>query len=289
MDISAKMVKELRDLTSAGMMDCKAALKECEGNIKAAVDWLRQKGLSKAAKKAGRATSEGVVAHKLSADGKNAVMVEVMCETDFVSRGDKFQDFAKSVAEMVFDKKPGSAEELQGLLGNSVQEQIATLGENMSVGRHVIMSATGAGSIGCYIHSNGKIGVLVEVQCGKADTVSKPAFQELLKNVAMQVAATNPAALDESSLDPALVEREREVYRQKTLEEGKPANIVDKIVDGRIKKFYQEVCLVDQPYIRDDKMSIKDVVNACAKEVGDELKIVRYARIQLGEQASSEE
>jgi elongation factor Ts len=289
MEVSAKLVKELRDRTQAGMMDCKKALQECKGVLEDAVDWLRQKGLSKAAKKAGRATSEGLIASSIAPDGSSAAMVEVMCETDFVSRSEKFQTFAKYVAEAVYADRPEDHAALLGLLGSGVNEQIATLGENMTIGRHVYMAVRKPGIIGCYIHTNGKIGVLVELCCGREESAAKPALRELAKNVAMQVAAANPAALDSSSLDPELVKREREIYRQKTLEEGKPANIVDKIVDGRIRKFYQEVCLVDQAYIRDDKMSVKDVCAACAKQLGDTVAVKRFVRFQLGENNRADE
>ncbi len=289
MEISAKLVKELRDRTQAGMMDCKKALQECGGELEPAIDWLRQKGLSKAAKRADRATSEGVVAHKLAADNSAAAIVEVMCETDFVSRGEQFQTFAQSVADKVFAGKPANHDAVLALAGEGLNDLIAATGENMSIGRHSYMAVQGNGIIGCYIHSNGKIGVLVEFACTKPETAKKPEFLELAKNVAMQVAAANPASLDKGSLDKALIEREREVYRQKTLDEGKPANIVDKIVDGRINKFYQEVCLLEQPYIRDDKMSITDVVNACAKAIDDKITVKQYVRIQLGEKAAKAE
>jgi elongation factor Ts len=288
MEISAKLVKELRERTQAGMMDCKKALQECNGGLEEAVDWLRQKGLSKAAKKAGRATSEGLVANKVAADNSVAAIVEVMCETDFVARSDKFQDFAKSVVDEVYSKKPADSDALQALLGNRLTEQIATLGENMTIGRHALIAVQNIGIVGCYIHTNGKIGVLVELACGKAESVKKPELHEFAKNVAMQIAAANPAALDSSQLDPELVNREREVYRQKTLEEGKPANRVDQIVEGRIRKFYQEVCLVDQAYIRDDKLSIKDVCAATAKQLDDTLSIARFVRFQLGDSNKEE-
>lgn len=285
MEISAKTVKELRDRTQVGMMDCKKALQECGGDLEAAVDWLRQKGLSKAAKRADRATSEGVVGSRLSADNKFGVMVEVMCETDFVSRGEQFQAFAKSVVDKVYDKKPVDHDALMAFVGDDLTNQIATTGENMSIGRHAVIEVKGNGIIGMYIHSNGKIGVMVELDCDNPATAAKPEFLELAKNVAMQVAAASPAALDSSSVDPALVAREREVYRQKTLDEGKPENMVDKIVDGRIKKFYQEVCLLDQAYIRDDKQTINDVVSACGKQIGDKITVKSFVRLQLGASA----
>lgn len=282
-EISAAQVKQLRDRTSAGMMDCKKALQECGGDLETAVDWLRQKGLSKAANKAGRATSEGVIASKVAPDNSFAAMVEVKCETDFVSRGDRFQAFAADVINIAFDKKPADNAALMSLLGDAVNNQIATLGENISVGRVVHMQVSGTGIISCYIHANGKIGVLVEMSCTKADTVKNAAFMELGRNIAMQVAAASPAALDSSCIDPVLVAREREVFRQKTLDEGKSAAFVDKIVDGRIQKFFQEVCLIEQGYIRDDKVSIKALLKEQGKALGDELGIVRFTRLQLGE------
>ena len=286
--ITAALVKNLRDRTSAGMMDCKKALEANEGDVEKAIDWLRQKGLSNAAKKAGRDTTEGLVALKNNDNNSKAAIVEIMCETDFVARGDDFKNFTADIAGRVFDKNPADDAALQALVGDDLKQLIGKLGENMSVGRFCCMEVAGNGVVGAYIHSNGKIGVLVEVSCQKTETAANPALFDLAKNIAMQVAASNPASLDEDSIDPAIVEREREVFRQKTLEEGKPANIVEKIVEGRIKKFYQEVCLVNQAYIRDDKLTIKDLVANTGKELDDSLKVVRYFRIGLGEGAATE-
>ena len=283
--ISASLVKELRERTSVGMMDCKKALEECNGDIEAAIDLLRSKGLSKAAKKAGRATSEGVVAQQASADNRIVALVEVKCETDFVSRGDQFQAFGKSVVEKVYNNAPADAAALEALVGDELNNQIATLGENMSIGRFCRMEVQGNGIVGCYVHTNGKIGVLVELSCTKPETAQKPEFLELARNLAMQVTAAGAVALEASSVDPALVEREREVFRQKTLDEGKPANIVEKIVEGRIQKFYQEICLLEQAYIRDDKLTIKALLKEQSKAFGDEITVARFVRLQLGEQA----
>lgn len=282
-EITAAMVKELRERTSVGMMDCKKALQECGGEMEAAIDWLRQKGLSKAAKKAGRTTSEGLIGFKAAPDNSAAAIAEVMCETDFVARGDQFKAFAADVAARVFDNNPADAGALAALVGDDLNNQIATLGENMSIGRFARFVAERPGLIGSYIHSNGKIGVLVELGVTNAATLAKPELLDLAKNLAMQVAATGCLSLDPASLDPSAIAREREVYRQKTLDEGKPANIVDKIVDGRIQKFYQEVCLMEQAYIRDDKMTIKALVKDQSKSLGDEITVRRFARIQLGE------
>lgn len=282
MSITAQMVKELRDMTGAGMMDCKKALQEMEGNIENAVDWLRQKGIAKAAKKSGRATSEGVVAFMAGNGGKLAALAAVCCETDFVARGDKFQEFAGRVAKTVLDQNPADAEALDAILGEDMKEQIATVGENMTLGAFARMERKGPGSIGVYIHSNGKIGVLVDIETGSDATAEKPEFHELAKNLAMQIAAASPLAVDPSCLDQSTVEREREVYRQKAIEEGKPANIVEKIVEGAVKKFHKEVCLLEQLFIRDDKKTIADVIKDASKALGDDIKVITFARIQLG-------
>ena len=275
MAITAAMVKELRDKTGAGMMDCKKALTECEADVEKALDWLRQKGLSKAAKRADRATSEGVIAASTSADGKVSAIVEVMTETDFVARGEKFQDFAKHVAQEVAANNPENLDAFQ----DSMNELAASTGEKTVLGRFVRMSIEGEGVIGTYVHSNGKLAVLVEVD---TDKPADAAVAEFAKNVAMQIAASNPLALDADSLDPALLEREREVYRQKALAEGKPEKIIDKIAEGAVKKYCKEVCLLDQPYIRDDKMTVQDLLKATAKAAGCTITISRFVRIQLG-------
>lgn len=275
MAITAAMVKELRDKTGAGMMDCKKALTECEADVEKALDWLRQKGLSKAAKRADRATSEGVIACATGNNGKVAAIVEVMTETDFVARGEKFQDFAKAVAEEVAANAPENLDAFQ----DRVNDLAASTGEKTVLGRFVRMSIEGEGTVGAYVHSNGKLAVLVEVLTDKAADENVADFA---KNVAMQIAAANPLALDAASLDPALLEREREVYRQKALAEGKPEKIIDKIAEGAVKKYCKEVCLLDQAYIRDDKMSVQDLMKATAKAAGCNVTIGKFVRIQLG-------
>lgn len=275
MNFTAKDVAALREKTGCGMMDCKKALTECEADVEKALDWLRQKGLSKAAKRADRATSEGVIASATSADGKVSAIVEVMTETDFVARGEKFQDFAKHVAQEVAANNPENLDAFQ----DSMNELAASTGEKTVLGRFVRMSIEGEGVIGTYVHSNGKLAVLVEVD---TDKPADAAVADFAKNVAMQIAASNPLALDADSLDPALLEREREVYRQKALAEGKPEKIIDKIAEGAVKKYCKEVCLLDQPYIRDDKMSVQDLLKATAKAAGCSISISKFVRIQLG-------
>ena len=282
MAITAQLVKELREMTGAGMMDCKKALVEVEGDLEKAVDWLRQKGMAKAAKKSGRATSEGLVTVTLSDDGKTVAMASLLCETDFVARGEQFQTMAAKLAKTVLDNAPADAVALEALMGEEVTQLIASVGENMQIGKFARHTKPGESSvIGQYIHANSKIGVLVFLTCGKAESAAKPEVQELAKYIVMQVAAASPMALDAASLDQAAVEREREVYRQKALEEGKPANIVVKIADGAVKKFQKDVCLMEQPYIRDYKKTINDIVRETGKTVGDEITVTGFERIQL--------
>lgn len=282
MNISAQMVKELREKTGAGMMDCKKALVEVNGDMEKAVDWLRQKGMTKAAKKSGRATCEGLVTSVVSQDGNNVALASLLCETDFVARGDQFKEMAKRVAQAVLDHNPADAEGLDGIVGDEVKQLIAAVGENMQLGKFARYTKKNPNEvIGSYIHANGKIGVLVFLEVGKASDADNPKVKELAKELALQVAAQNPLAISPEGLDPAVLERERAVYRQKAIEEGKPANIVEKITEGAVKKFEKEVCLLQQPYIRDDKKSVADIVAATAKEIGDTVKVTGFERIQL--------
>lgn len=266
MAITAAMVKSLRERTGAGMMDCKKALSETNGDEAAAIDWLRQKGLAKAAKKAGRATSEGLVGCAIL-DNVGA-LAELKCETDFVARNEQFIELSNNIA-----KEAMAGTDVTAVCADAVNAAIGTLGENMSIGRAQRVEVADGGVIGSYVHSNGKIGVMVAVE-GSTDA-------EMAKNIAMQVAATNPVAIDTDGIPADIIDREREVYRQKTLEEGKPENIVDKIVEGRMQKFYKEITLVNQPYIRDDKMTIKDLLKGAT--------VATMVRFELGEDAAAEE
>lgn len=279
MEITAKMVKDLREKTAAGMMDCKKALEEVAGDMEKAVDWLRQKGLSKAAKREGRATSEGCIACHI-VENKNAVLVELCCETDFVTRGDTFQNFVKETLHTFHTSGKHSLERED--VQESITAAIATTGENITLGKSVRYIAADNGYIGSYVHANGKIAVLVEVTATKPATLAKQEFVDFVKNVAMQIAAANPLSLDSADLDPAQVERERDVYRQKARDEGKAENIIEKIAEGAVQKYFKEVCLLDQPYIRDDKQNVRDLLKATSKAVDDTLTVTRFVRLQLG-------
>ncbi|MBR4741968.1 MAG: translation elongation factor Ts [Desulfovibrio sp.] len=280
-NITAQMVKELREKTGAGMMDCKKALVAVAGDPEKAVDWLRQKGMAKAATKSNRATAEGLVCIIKNTDQTAYAMSSLYCETDFVARGDKFKDQVQKIAQIVLDKNP-TTEELVNLVGDEVKQLIATVGENMKIGdffRHEKSSANEV--VGEYIHSNGKIAVLVWAETGKSENVDNVDIKNLLHELAMQVTATNPMALDGQGVDPEAIERERKVYIEKAKADGKPDQIVAKIAEGAVQKFKKSVCLLDQPYIKEEKKAVKDVINECAKKIGDSIKVLGYKRLQL--------
>ncbi|MEO8618566.1 MAG: translation elongation factor Ts [Sphingomicrobium sp.] len=286
-EITAAAVKELRERTSAGMMDCKKALSETEGDMEAAVDWLRAKGLSAAAKKAGRTAAEGLVG--VAVEGTKGAAVEVNSETDFVAKNEQFQEFVREVSKLALSVD-GDVEALKSSSfpgGGSVQEKltenIATIGENQSLRRTTVLEVS-EGAVVSYVHNAaapnmGKIGVLVALE-GSAPT---DVIQGLGKQLAMHIAAANPLALEAEDLDPALLERERAIAVEKANESGKPANIVEKMVDGTMAKFAKENALVSQLFVMDNKTPVADVVAQAAKDAGGTIALKGFVRFQLGE------
>jgi elongation factor Ts len=284
-NITASMVKDLRDKTGAGMMDCKAALNGTGGDVEGAVDWLRKKGLAKAAKKAGRVAAEGLIGVALSPN--KGVVVEVNSETDFVARNDLFQGLVKMIANVALDAGTDVDKILAAPIGDrtvadAINETIAKIGENMTLRRAAALSV-GNGVVASYVHSSvtdglGRIGVLVALESpGKADELK--AFGRL---VAMHVAAANPQAVDPSGLDPALIQRERGVLAAKA--EGKPANVVEKIVESGIKTFYKEVCLLEQGYaIEEGKKTVAQAIKEAEGKVGGPIRVTGFVRFALGE------
>ena len=271
--ISASTVKELREITGAGMMDCKKALTETNGDIEKAIEYLREKGISKAAKKSSRVAAEGVVAAFVSEDAKTGAVVEVNAETDFVSKNEEFVAFVNKLVEIVAVKAPKDVEEIKTMEfenGKTVEEvlteKIATIGENMSIRRFERIETDNL--VGKYIHGNGQIAVLVELKGGN---------QEVAKDVCMQVAALNAEFLDESQIPADRVEKEKEIITQQTINEGKPANIAEKIAEGRLKKYFEELCLVHQKFVKDSSKTVSEYV----KENGGE--IVKFYRLEKGE------
>lgn len=286
--VTAALVKELREKTGAGMMDCKKALTETNGDMEAAVDWLRTKGLAAAAKKAGRTASEGLVG--VQVDGPKGALVEVNSETDFVSRNDAFQGFVKTTSTLAM-QAAGSVDALSALeypgTGRTVADEltnmVATIGENMTLRRTASLSVD-TGVVAGYVHGAvadgmGKIGVLVALESG-ADAAS---LREFGRQIAMHVAATSPESLSVEDLDPALLTREREVLSEQARASGKPENIIEKMVEGRLRKYYQEVVLLEQTFVIDGESKVADAVAAKSKELGAPVAIAGFARFKLGE------
>jgi elongation factor Ts len=283
--ITAAMVKELREQTGAGMMDVKSALTEADGNMEEATKILRKKGLAAAGKKAGRVTSEGaVVAHGEASVG---VLVEVNCETDFVARTDAFRQFASEVAKVIAASKAGTVEDLNnetwpgnGTVADKTKEVIASIKENIAIRRFARFVAPENGAIASYIHAGGKIGVMVELVANQ-DRGDKT--REVARDVAMHIAAAEPRFVHRGEVTQKDLDTEREIARDQAAKSGKPENIVEKMVTGKMEKFYGETCLLEQPYIRNDKQSVGDYVKSQAKDAGCEYTVTRFVRYKLGE------
>jgi elongation factor Ts len=285
-DITAQMVKELRERTGAGMMDCKSALQETGGDMEQSVDLLRKKGLAKAAKKAGRIAAEGLIGLKV--DGRKGVLVEVNCETDFAARNELFQGLARLITNVALSAGSEVDKILTAKMGSitvsdAITDTIAKIGENMSLRRASSLSV-GNGVIASYMHNSvddglGKIGVVVALESsGKADELAR--FGRM---VAMHVAASNPQAIDPSGLSPDVVRREKEVLADKYKQQGKPANVVDKIVESGLKTFYKEVCLIEQPFIHEPDKSVAQAIKGAEGKVGGPIKVTGFLRYALGE------
>ena len=282
MEISAELVKTLRDKTNCGFMDCKKALKETEGDLEKAVAYLRQKGIAVAGKRAERATSEGVVMAEVAGDGLGGVLLEVNCESDFVAKTDGFQNFAKLLAAQIAAGAPAEVDALlaqpwQPQPGLTVQdylnELIGQTGENIRVRRFV--RYTGGGLVGAYIHFGGRIGVLLELSSAKVT----PELTALAKDLAMQVAAANPLAVTREDVDSKVVAQETEIYTAQARESGKPEKIIEKMVTGRLDKFFKENCLVEQPFVKNPDLTVAQLLKEAG---GPELRVVRFTRYQLG-------
>jgi elongation factor Ts len=283
--ISASDVKKLRDQTGAGMMDCKAALEEAHGNFDEATTILRKKGLASAAKKAGRTTSEGLIGHAVAADGSSGTLVEVNCESDFVARTDDFQQLIKDVLALI-EKAGDSAGEAwlkdpAGAVQQRVAAAIAKLGENMAVPRFVRYA--GKGYVSQYIHPPGKIGVQVEFSGVTPAMAARDEFTTLAKEIAMQIAAASPTYVNRQAVPADVLEKEKAIYRAQMENSGKPANVVDKIVEGKLGSFYSQVVLPDQPSIREPKLTVAEVIATAGKALGGTVAVTRFARLKVGE------
>ena len=285
--ITAALVKELREMTGAGMMECKKALTEAEGDIEKAVDVLRTRGLAAVAKKAGRATNEGTVMALVSGDGKTGAVVELNCETDFVSMNEKFKAYAERIARAAIAAKPADLDALKAAEdeGETVEaivtDAIHVMGENTQLTRFAVVEAD---AISSYIHMGGKIGVLVEFALEGIDPTADE-FKAYGRDIAMQVAAASPIAANREAVDPAVVEHEKSIYIAQAAESGKPEAIQEKMATGRLEKFFKEQCLTEQAFVKDPDKTVTDYTNDVAKTLGGTIKIVDFVRFALGESA----
>lgn len=287
-EITAALVKELREMTGAGMMECKKALTEAEGDIDKAVDVLRTHGLAAAAKKAGRATNEGMVMALVSDNGQAGALVELNCETDFVGMNEKFHGYAEKIANAVIANQPADMDALKAseIDGEKVEDVITdaihTLGENIQLARFAYAGQP-EGAVTSYIHGGGKIGVLVEFKLGDTSFATNEDFKKYGRDIAMQVAAASPVAATRESVDPAIIEHEMSIYKAQAAESGKPENIQEKIATGRMEKFYKESCLTEQAFVKDPDQSVNQYTAAVAKQLGTTIEIVNFTRFMLGE------
>lgn len=300
--VTAEQVRDLRDRTGAGMMDCKRALEEAGGDLEKAISILREKGLSTAAKKVGRIASEGLVAASVGPDKRRGTMVEVNCETDFVAKNEDFLAFVRDLAreigeagtlaetamaegETIKDLKLGAG----GTVGERLTALVAKIGENMTVRRYARFSADDTGLVESYIHLGGKIGVLIQLACAKPGSASDPAVLGLAKDLAMQVAAARPEYIRREDVPAAVLDGERAIFKAQALNEGKPEHVAEKIVLGRVEKFYKDVCLMEQAYIKDPNQTVAQLVKAVAAGLGETISVVRFARFERGEGLAKKE
>ncbi len=287
--ITASLVNELRKKTNVGMMECKKALTETNGDIDSAVTYLRERGMMKAAAKADREATEGIIAARLSGDGKSGILVEVNCETDFVSRNDSYVKFVDEIANVLATSSAKNLEEaLATKIGDlSVEDFIKAktleLGENIRLRKFERFDLDDHGSIAQYIHMGGKVGVLLEVSATAGDTATKEEFRDLVKDITLHIAAAAPKGLSRDEITAEIVEAEKNVYRAQLAAEGKPEAMIEKIVEGKIGKFFSEAVLLEQAFVKDPDTTIKKLVEAKGKEVGDTLTVKRFVRFGLGE------
>ncbi|MEM1442162.1 MAG: translation elongation factor Ts [Verrucomicrobiota bacterium] len=289
-EITVELIKTLRDKTNAGMMDCKAALAEAGGDIAEAETILRKKGIADAEKKAGRAAKEGVVASRIVDGEKTGILVEVNCETDFVAKNEKFTAFVEEIIDHIASSDTVDsvdallAQDYSGeasTLDEFIKAKVGQLGENMGLARFAKYELSGEGAVASYIHMAGRVGVLIQVETGKAESSGNEAFQALVKDLTLQIAAAQPICIDRDQVPSDLVEKEKDIFREQM--KDKPADIIEKIIGGKMGKFYSTNCLLEQAFIKDGDKSIQDLIDAVSKETGDEITIAKFDRFAVGE------
>lgn len=288
-EITAALVKALRDKTDAGMMDCKKALNECNGDMDAAVKYLREKGIAKAAAKADRDAKEGVIRAVVAPCGCSGIILELNCETDFCAKGDKFQGLVNDVSKTLAGSQATTLEEAlqvsmpeEGTTEEYIKAMCSSIGENMGLRKFSRLTVDGIGSIASYIHMGGKVGVLLSVKADKEETVKSDAFKNLTKDLTLHIAAAAPKSVSSDSLDPAFVAEEQEIARQQLIQEGKPEHLLEKILPGKLKALYAQSCLLNQGFVKDPSMTVDALLKQVGKELGDEISVVSFVRYQLG-------
>jgi len=277
-DITAAMVQELREATNVGMMECKRALTEAGGDKDKAIKILRERGMAIAVKKASRTANQGMIAAATSDDGKTAALLEINCETDFAAKNETFQAFVSQLSKKALGMADNTITEAAK---SEVATMVAAIGENIVARRNLNYTLTGTGLLATYIHLGGKIGVIIEMGCTKPETAANPVFKELAKDITLHVAACSPQHLVRTEVPAATVAAEREIYAKQVT--NKPPQIIDKIVDGKMGKFYGQVCLIEQPFVKEPAITIAKLLEAKGKELGDTLTINRFARYLRGE------
>ncbi len=277
MSITTGMIKELRDATSLGIADCKKALEQTNGDFDAAIKILREKGAAVAAKRASKEANEGKVEAVITDDHQQAAMIEVNCETDFVTRNEDFQGF---VIELIGDALNHESGTMADAVSDKIEEKTAQVGEKISIRRNEKWTVEGTGAIASYIHMGGKVGVLLELACENAASISSPDFQELAKDLTLHVAAAAPEFLSREDVPTEQVESEKEIFRKQL--DGKPENIIDNILVGKVNKYFSQICFLEQGFVKEEKQSISDLIAEKSKAIGDSISVKRYTRFQLG-------
>ncbi len=286
--ITADQVKKLRDKTGAGMMDCKKALQNSGGDFQKAIDYLRQQGIAKATQKVSRITKEGMIYSTIGPQNKVGVLVEINCETDFVARTNDFKMLAKQVADWIIQHKPADIGEVAESLKETLNQSIAKLGENITTKRFALfrMDEGSKGVIYSYIHPGNKLGVLLKLKCQTDPVAQSEEFKQLAKDISMQIAATNPLALSRDKLSSEIIDKEKEIYRTQAKNEGKPEKIIERIVQGKLEKYFQEVCLLEQPFVKDQDRSVSNRIAQTEKELGEPITVAQFVRFRLGDETS---
>ena len=277
MSITTSMIKDLRDATSLGIADCKKALEQTNGDFDEAIKILREKGAAVAAKRASKEANEGKIEAYISEDNQQASMIEVNCETDFVTRNEDFQSF---VEELKQDSINHICDTMAEAVSERMEEKMAQIGEKISLRRNVKWVVDGTGAIGSYIHMGGTVGVLIELSCDKSETINNQIFKDLLKDLTLHVAAANPEFLSRDDVPADQVESEKDIFRKQLI--GKPENIIENILMGKINKYYSQICFLEQGFVKEEKQSIKNLISEKSKKLDDNINVVRYIRYQLG-------